>query len=104
MTFRWITRDIAMAAHVHASGRFGDVRFGFVEEAPSIAEAASKLEGRAGVCLPLFAVSAGHVTGDIPQQLAEAAFPGDILPPIGEDRDVPHLIARALMARLAVTD
>lgn len=76
---------------------FGDVRAGFVEEAPTIADAARGL-GPAAVCLPLFATTAGHVVGDIPEQLAEAGFTGALLPPIGEDEEIAALIAAAIRA------
>jgi sirohydrochlorin ferrochelatase len=80
------------------TGIFGVIRLGFVEEQPSIADAASGLAGRVALCLPLFATVAGHVTGDVPEQLAEAHFEGTLLPPIGADSRTPGLIARSLMA------
>lgn len=78
------------------AGVFRDVRIGFVEEPPSITDAASDLGGNPAVCLPLFATTAGHVESDIPAQLAAAGFAGTLLPPIGEDDEVAALIAAAL--------
>ena len=75
---------------------FRDVRVGFVEEVPSISEAARGIGAAPAVCLPLFATSGGHVEDDIPEALAAAAFRGHVLPPIGEDGDIPALIAAAL--------
>ncbi len=92
----------SVATRIGWLGRFDEVRVGFVEESPSITEAASDLRGRPAVCLPLFATTAGHVTGDVPDALAAAAFDGATLPPIGEDAAVPGLIAASLAAH-AVT-
>lgn len=86
------TRLVAEAIAVSAV--FRGVRLGFVDEAPEIAEAA-RLDGPA-LCLPFFAAKAGHVTGDLPEALAEAAFSGPVLEPIGTDPEVPALIAAAL--------
>ncbi|MDX2485808.1 MAG: CbiX/SirB N-terminal domain-containing protein [Pseudodonghicola sp.] len=69
--------------------------FGFVEEAPFLADAAQGLPERT-LCLPFFAAAGGHYREDVPQALACAAFPGVLLPPMGLHRDVPALIARAL--------
>ncbi|MEQ8825259.1 MAG: CbiX/SirB N-terminal domain-containing protein [Filomicrobium sp.] len=87
-----------IASAVRDSGTFGAVRVGFVEQAPTITEAASDLGGRVGICLPLFATTAGHVLMDIPEQLEAAGFGGDVLRPIGEDEEVPRLIASAIMS------
>jgi sirohydrochlorin ferrochelatase len=74
---------------------FGRTLAGFVEEAPFLADQARAL-GQ-GICLPFFALEAGHVVGDIPDAMEEAGFNGPILPPIGQHRDVPALIAAALI-------
>lgn len=86
----------SVARQIEAMGVVRDVRAGFVEEVPSIAEAARGIGAAPAVCLPLFATSGGHVEDDIPDALAAAAFQGTLLPPIGEDPDVPALIAAAL--------
>ncbi|KAA0910245.1 cobalamin biosynthesis protein CbiX [Aquicoccus porphyridii] len=70
------------------------VRVGFVEEAPFLAETARDL-GQA-ICLPFFALPAGHVTEDIPEALAEARFDGPVLPPFVDHHDVGALIAASL--------
>ncbi len=80
-----------------AGAAYQDVRLGFVEESPTIAEAAADLAGATAVCLPLFATTAGHVLGDIPEQLAEAGFKGKLMAPIGEDEEIPRIIANALL-------
>lgn len=91
---------------VHAMARalarltpFRSVTVGLIEEPPFLAEAARGL-GPA-LCLPFFALRAGHVVGDIPEALAEAAFAGPLLPPIGEHPEVPALIAAALRREAA---
>ena len=88
----------AIAQAVRAQGKFAEVRLGFVEQTPTITEAASGLEGRKTVCLPLCATTAGHVLQDVPEQLDAAGFTGKLLQPIGEDQSVPHLIAATIRA------
>lgn len=82
-----------MAALLEARG-MGPVQAGFVEEAPFLVDVARQM--KTGLCLPFFALSAGHVVGDVPEALAEAGFDGDLLPPIGEAIGVAPLIAEAL--------
>lgn len=84
----------AAARHLAASGAFREVASGFIEEPPYLADAA-RLAAPA-LCLPYFALNAGHVLTDLPEALAEAGFPGPTLPPIGTDAEVPALIAAAL--------
>jgi sirohydrochlorin ferrochelatase len=93
----------AVASRMRGFGRFRDVRVGFVEEAPTIADVASGLNEIPAVCLPFFATTAGHVTDDIPEQLQKAGFRGAILPPIGEDPAVPQLLADAICAQRSKT-
>jgi len=76
------------------SGAFREVRVGFIDEAPFLADAA-RIDGSA-ICLPFFAGRAGHVEVDLPAALAEANFPGPMLAPIGADAAVPGIIAAAL--------
>lgn len=83
-----------------ASGPFGRVRAGFIEEAPFLVDAARAIAGPA-LCLPLFALAAGHVTGDIPDALAAAGFEGPLLPPVGAHSAVPGLIAAAIARETA---
>jgi len=75
-----------------ASGTGAEVEAGFIDQRPQL----SSLKGRGGVCLPFFAAEGGHVSEDIPQALAEAAFTGRILPPVGSDARVPGIIAAAI--------
>jgi sirohydrochlorin ferrochelatase len=84
----------AMAQAMEALSGFARVTCGFVEEAPFLAEAAQGL-GPA-VCLPFFALRAGHVVGDVPDALAEAGFDGPLLPEIGAQAAAARLIAAAL--------
>lgn len=84
-----------MARALAARTSFARVTVGFVEEAPFLAEAARGIGP--GVCLPFFALRAGHVEDDVPQALAEAGFEGPLLPAIGEHPAVAGLIAQALL-------
>jgi sirohydrochlorin ferrochelatase len=86
----------AIQESITDTGTFAEVRLGFVEENPTISQAAAGLTNSPAVCLPLFATTAGHVQADIPEQLAAANFQGTLMPPIGEDDEVPRLIAAAL--------
>lgn len=86
----------AIQSDIIRAGAFREVRLGFVEEPPTITEAADGLTGQPSACLPLFATRGGHVTGDIPDQLAAARFTGLILDPIGERTEVDAIIAGAL--------
>lgn len=81
----------------HVAERIGsetgaEVVAGFIDQEPQLAS----LTGRGGVCLPFFAAEGGHVSGDIPEALAEAGFTGRILPPVGLDARVPGIIAAAI--------
>ncbi len=82
-----------MARELEARG-IGPITAAFVEEAPFLVDVAREMG--AGTCIPFFALSAGHVVGDLPEALAEAQFDGPLLPPIGEDIGVARLIANAL--------
>ncbi|HPG23911.1 MAG TPA: CbiX/SirB N-terminal domain-containing protein [Amaricoccus sp.] len=96
-----VTRRVAAA--IARAGHFRSVRVGFVDEEPRLAVAA-RLPGPA-LCLPFFAARNSHVEVDLPEALAEAGFPGPILPPVGTDAAVPRIIAdglaRAALARVA---
>lgn len=87
----------AAADFLARSGQFREVRPGFIEEAPFLADAA-RLDAPA-LCLPFFAGQAGHVETDLPAALAD--FPGPVLPPVGRDSEVPRIIAAALKRRAA---
>jgi len=91
----------AMVSTLAASGTWRAVKAGFVEEQPFLADAARDL-GPA-ICLPFFALRAGHVEDDVPGALAEAGFGGPLLPAIGEHPEVPALIAAALSREVAAT-
>ncbi len=84
------------ARRIEETGHFREVRVGFIDQAPGLAEAA-RMDGPA-LCLPFFASRAGHVQDDVPRALAEAAFAGPILDPVGLWPAVPELIARSLAA------
>ncbi|PKQ13138.1 MAG: cobalamin biosynthesis protein CbiX [Alphaproteobacteria bacterium HGW-Alphaproteobacteria-1] len=74
-----------------------EIRIGFVEQAPYLAEAARGL-GKQSLCLPFFAAEGGHVVDDIPEALDTAAFAGLRLPPIGTAPTVPALVADEIAA------
>ncbi|MDP4034575.1 MAG: CbiX/SirB N-terminal domain-containing protein [Pseudorhodobacter sp.] len=92
-----ITR--ALATQLATRGSFAAVTVGFLEEAPFLADAALGL-GPA-LCLPFFALRAGHVASDVPAALAQAGFAGPLLPAIGEHRAAATLIAGALRRAVA---
>lgn len=74
---------------------FAEIRVGFVEEAPYLADVALDL-GPKAICLPFFAASGGHVMDDIPEALDAAEYKGVALAPIGCAPEVTTLVARAL--------
>jgi sirohydrochlorin ferrochelatase len=84
----------AAAGFVARARRFRSVAVGFVDEPPSIGEAACR--AGATLCLPFFAARNHHVAVDLPAALAAAGFAGPLLDPIGEHTAAPDLIAAAL--------
>lgn len=84
----------AAARHLQASGAFREVACGFVDQPPYLADAARL--AAPSLCLPYFALKAGHVVADLPEALAEAGFPGPTLAPVGTDPQVSAIIAWAL--------
>lgn len=74
---------------------FAEIRVGFVEEPPYLADAAAGL-GPQSICLPFFAAAGGHVQDDIPEALQAARFGGVRLAPLGCAEGAPELVARAL--------
>lgn len=113
----WTTANTRLFIAAHGSGRsrnsardtqafatalaalmpLAEIRVGFVEEPPYLADMAFDL-GPKSICLPFFAAKGGHVTDDIPEALDLAGFQGVRLEPIGCSQAVPALIARALEA------
>ncbi|MDZ7709804.1 MAG: CbiX/SirB N-terminal domain-containing protein [Roseovarius sp.] len=81
----------ALARHI----ALAEIRVGFVEEAPFLADAATGL-GERSLCLPFFAAARGHVLDDIPEGLDAAGFTGRRLAPLGLAPAVPALVARAI--------
>lgn len=74
-----------------------EIRVGFVEEPPYLADQAFDL-GETSICLPFFAARGGHVTDDIPEALDLAEFRGLRLDPLGCAPGIAGLVARALLA------
>lgn len=72
-----------------------ELRVGFVEEPPYLADQAFDLGARA-ICLPFFAAKGGHVLDDIPEALDLAGFQGVLLDPIGCAPGAAALMARSL--------
>ena len=111
----WAAKATVLVIAAHGSGRspdparvatefatvlgqqipFRSIKTGFVEQAPSISEAASGT-GNPALCLPFFACAGGHVSDDVPQGLAHAAFTGHVLPVISELPQVQQHIAKIL--------
>lgn len=71
------------------------ITLGFIEEEPYVDAAATGL-GPHSICLPFFALEGDHCREDIPEALEKADFQGKLLRPLGEDANIPKLIARAL--------
>ena len=111
----WAAKETVLVIAAHGSGRspnparvatefaealgqqipFRSINTGFVEQAPSISEASSDT-GNPSLCLPFFACAGGHVSEDVPQGLARAAFTGHVLPVISELPKVQQHIAKIL--------
>lgn len=84
-----------LADDIAARQSFAEIRAGFIEEPPHVADVARNAGARA-ICLPLFVARWGHARSDIPEALDQAGFTGIRLDPIGTDDAVPALIARAI--------
>lgn len=84
----------AFAKSVAATCGFSQLNVGFVDEAPSIEEAAS-VTGPS-ILLPFFAARAGHVTGDLPEALNAVRYEGHVLDPIGTWDTIPAFLARSI--------
>jgi sirohydrochlorin ferrochelatase len=69
---------------------------GYVEQSPTIAEAAAKMP-RDSLCMPFFAQSGDHVKEDIPAALLEAEFGGITLPALGTFPAIAGLVSRAIL-------
>lgn len=94
-----ITEKVAQILRQQRS--FAHVTTGYIEQPPFLAERAAGL-GPA-ICLPFFALRAGHVAEDLPEALAQAGFTGPLLPAIGENAQVARLIATVLARTLKGT-
>lgn len=81
--------------------RFGfkEIRTGFVEQEPWLKPAAKGL-GQA-ICLPFFALVAGHMLDDVPEALEEADFAGPVLASFIDWPGTAQIIAGALKATQA---
>ncbi|QYK40181.1 MAG: cobalamin biosynthesis protein CbiX [Paracoccaceae bacterium] len=84
----------AIAALLGHMAPFRRVLTGFIEEPPHLFDVARGL-GTA-ICLPFFALRAGHVAEDVPDALEQAGFRGPLLPAVGEHPEVPRIIAAGL--------
>lgn len=111
----WRTEDVSVLIAGHGSARtnyaaeatyaFSDalapllpacsLSVGFVEQTPTIAEAAVDL-GPQTICLPFLARRGGHYREDVFEELANAGFRGEILDVIGNFPGIPALIAGRL--------
>ncbi|MFW2544281.1 cobalamin biosynthesis protein CbiX [Primorskyibacter sp. 2E107] len=111
----WPAQDTALFLAAHGSGRsdkpasvtrgfgkalaermpFREIRCGFVEEAPYLADMAEGL-GERSICLPFFNMKRGHVLDDLPEALDAVGFAGVRLDPFGCQPELPRFIATAL--------
>ncbi|UYV36525.1 cobalamin biosynthesis protein CbiX [Rhodobacteraceae bacterium D3-12] len=85
----WVTEQVLS----HVLG-FRTTRTGFIEQEPFLRDQAAGL-GQA-ICLPFFALRAGHMLMDVPEALESAGFSGPVLPPLVEFPDLPAVIADSL--------
>lgn len=85
-----------VAARLRETTGFARIITGYVEEAPFLSDAA-RVEGPA-ICLPFFALNAGHVMDDVPAALQSAGFEGVLLPHVGWVAPVAQLIAAAVLS------
>lgn len=83
-----------MAETLRTTHGFAELHVGLIEEAPFLADVARAHPQ--SLCLPFFALRAGHVESDIPQALASAGFAGKLLPTAGESAAAAPIIAAAL--------
>ena len=88
----------AIRDHIAAALPFAEIRLGFIEEEPSLREAAREA-GAQALCLPLFVARWGHVVSDVPRDLAAAGFAGPSLAPLGARPEVPAILARAFSTK-----
>ncbi|NDV99701.1 cobalamin biosynthesis protein CbiX [Salipiger sp. PrR002] len=79
---------------------FAEARAGYVEEPPFLRDQAEGL-GQA-ICLPQFALNAGHMLEDVPEALSAAGFEGPVLPAFIDWPETPELIARSLEQQAAL--
>lgn len=90
--------DSALAFAEALRGRLGlkESVCGFLEQAPSIADAA---KGRdPAICLTFFNLKAGHVLADLPAALAAAGFAGPVIDAFIAWPQTPRIIAESLSA------
>lgn len=93
----------AAAAQMRAQRQFRDVTVGFVEEPPFLTDVMADLEGPS-LCLPFFALLAGHVTQDIPDAVSASGYSGTVLPPIGTHPAIPALIATQFTTHVPMSE
>ena len=80
-----------------AQGAFKAICPCYVDEPPAIRDVVSAVQGPA-IIVPFFAVRAGHVTGDLPEELEAAQFTGPVLDPVGTWPETPALALAAITA------
>lgn len=83
------------ARRLIARRRLATVQTAFIDQEPRLADWQGPV-ARHALCLPFFAAAGGHVEEDLPAALAEAGFPGPILPPLGISAHAPALVAASL--------
>jgi len=88
----------AIARSLGGTTAFAEIRTGFIEEAPRLAEALTGAPARS-ILLPLFVARWGHVQDDIPAAVAATGFAGIVLPPLGQRPEVPAMVADAARDR-----
>ena len=91
----------SITAHLRKALGFKSARCGFIEQPPFLEDVARDI-GQA-ICLPFFALRAGHYEDDLPAALKIADFSGTVLPPFIEWSHTADLITKSLARQLSRT-
>jgi sirohydrochlorin ferrochelatase len=90
----------AAAARLREGGAFGEVRTGFLEQPPLLADVLSDLQSAPCVVAGYFADAGGHAVQDLPA-LIEANHPDAVyLGPVGADPEIADVIVALLQGDL----
>ena len=89
----------ALVAGLIDTGRFGEVDYAMLEEAPRIDESMARLRSERVLAVGCFIEAGQHGAGDVPELLARADRPVGYLGPIGQEPWIDRIVVSC--ARLA---